>query len=86
MFKNFKQSRKTNKPLQVIAEDTSRAFIRTQVSNIGIEKLELNESTNSSNIEKVKQQLRAYVFINYKTLDDCITSLELKEMGRNRIS
>ena len=44
-----------------------KTLYRSSVSPAGIEILELNESTNSSNIERVKQQLRAYTFMNYQT-------------------
>ena len=49
------------------------------MSPSGIDIIELNEITNSSNFEKVRQQLRSYVFINYKTLGDCIHSLQLDD-------
>ena len=59
---------------------TPRTLIKTGgVSPAGIEILELNEGPNMSNIEKVKQQLRAYVFMNYKTLGDCIHSMTLED-------
>ncbi len=58
-----------------------KTLYRSSVSPAGIEILELNESTNSSNtnIERVKQQLRAYTLMNYLTLGDCIHLMELED-------